>query len=191
MMKSHLRRTLLAVSCLILSGLAAFAQQKVSGTVRDSKGVPVIGAGVVVEGTQTGTMTDMDGAYSLSVPANAKLVASCVGYTDASATVVSGRSVYDFVLEESSTFLDDVVVIGYQTVKRRDLTGSVSSVNSKQLSVAPVSNVAQALQGKLAGVNIVSQDGRPDATINIRVRGGGSISQSNEPLILIDGVSGT
>ena len=191
MMKSHLRRTLLAVSCLILSGFAAFAQQKVSGTVRDSKGVPVIGAGVVVEGTQTGTMTDMDGAYSLSVPANAKLVASCVGYTDASATVVSGRSVYDFVLEESSTFLDDVVVIGYQTVKRRDLTGSVSSVNSKQLAVAPVANVAQALQGKLAGVNIVSQDGRPDATINIRVRGGGSISQSNEPLILIDGVSGT
>lgn len=169
----------------------AFAQQQVSGTVRDAKGEPVIGAGIVVEGTQNGVVTDIDGHWTLSVPTNSTLVASCIGYTDVKVKVSAGQSVYDITLEESSLYLDDVVVIGYQTVKRRDLTGSVSSVNSKQLSSTPVANVAQALQGKLAGVNVVSQDGRPDATINIRVRGGGSISQSNDPLILIDGVQGT
>lgn len=190
MMINHLREVALALS-LILMGGVAFAQQQVSGTVRDAKGEPVIGAGIVVEGTQNGVVTDIDGHWTLSVPTNSTLVASCIGYTDVKVKVSAGQSVYDITLEESSLYLDDVVVIGYQTVKRRDLTGSVSSVNSKQLSSTPVANVAQALQGKLAGVNVVSQDGRPDATINIRVRGGGSISQSNDPLILIDGVQGT
>ena len=190
MMINHLREVALALS-LILMGGVAFAQQQVSGTVRDAKGEPVIGAGIVVEGTQNGVVTDIDGRWTLSVPSNSTLVASCIGYTDVKVKVSAGQSVYDITLEESSLYLDDVVVIGYQTVKRRDLTGSVSSVNSKQLSSTPVANVAQALQGKLAGVNVVSQDGRPDATINIRVRGGGSISQSNDPLILIDGVQGT
>ncbi len=83
------------------------------------------------------------------------------------------------------------MVIGYQTVKRKDLTGSVASVTGKDVSAMPVSNVAQALQGKLPGVNVTTQDGRPDATVSIRVRGGGSISQSNEPLVLIDGIPGT
>lgn len=187
MMKSHLIRTLLAAALLAVSSVA-FAQQKVSGVVKDAKGVPVIGAGVVVEGTQTGTVTDIDGAWSLSVPANAKLVASCVGYTDASATVVSGQNVYNFVLEESATFLDDVVVIGYQTVKRRDLTGSVASVTGNDIAKVPVATVAQALQGKLSGVSVMAQDGRPGGSATIRVRGGGSISQSNDPLFIVDGV---
>lgn len=191
MMINHLRKVALTALSLMLMGGLAFAQQTISGTVKDAKGEPVIGAGVVVEGTQNGAMTDIDGHWTLSVPANSTIVASCIGYTDVKVAVSAGRSVYDITLEESSLYLEDVVVIGYQTVKRRDLTGSVSSVNSKQLSTAPVANVAQALQGKLAGVNVVSQDGRPDATINIRVRGGGSISQSNDPLILIDGVQGT
>ncbi len=191
MMINHLRKVALACVSLMMMGVSAFAQQQVSGTVRDAKGEPVIGAGIVVEGTQNGVVTDIDGHWTLSVPTNSTLVASCIGYTDVKVKVSAGQSVYDITLEESSLYLDDVVVIGYQTVKRRDLTGSVSSVNSKQLSSTPVANVAQALQGKLAGVNVVSQDGRPDATINIRVRGGGSISQSNDPLILIDGVQGT
>ena len=93
------------------------------------------------------------------------------------------------VLKPDTEVLDEVVVIGYQTIKRKDLTGSVASVSGKTVSVMPVSNVAQAMQGKLPGVNITSQDGRPDAAISIRVRGGGSISQSNEPLILVDGVT--
>jgi len=172
-------------------GFAALAQQKISGTVRDALGEPVIGASIVQDGTLNGTTTDLDGTYTIIVPNNSKIVVSCIGYADESVTVSSGRSVYDFVLKEDTTFLDDAVVIGYQVVRRRDLTGSVASVNSKQLSTAPVANVAQALQGKLAGVNVITQDGRPDAEVSIRVRGGGSISQSNEPLILIDGVQGT
>jgi TonB-dependent starch-binding outer membrane protein SusC len=188
MMNSHLRKALLLVLSLVVAGGVAFAQQKVSGTVKDAKGVPVIGAGIVVEGTQTGTMTDLDGNWTLSVPAGSTLVASCVGYTDASTKVVAGQNVYNFILEESALYLDDVVVIGYQTVKRRDLTGSVSSVTGKDITKVPVATVAQALQGKLAGVNVMSQDGRPGGTSTIRVRGGGSISQSNDPLYIVDGV---
>src|SRR5574344_727469 len=189
-MTKNLRRVIVAL-ILIVSCASAFAQQKFSGTVIDAKGEPVIGASVLVKGTLNGTVTGIDGKYSLTAPAKSTLVASCIGYSDVTITTGAGQSTVNFTLEEDSLSLDDVVVIGYQTVKRRDLTGSVASVSSKQLAVAPVANVAQALQGKLAGVNIVSQDGRPDAKINIRVRGGGSISQSNDPLILIDGISGT
>lgn len=191
-MKINVRAVAAAVVLsLIGGGIVASAQQKISGTVKDASGQPVIGASVMVEGTTIGAVVDMDGLYTLSVPENSTIVASCIGYSDVKMTVTSGRQVYDFVLEEDTTFLDDAVVIGYQVVKRRDLTGSVASVNAKQLATAPVANVAQALQGKLAGVNVITQDGRPDAEVNIRVRGGGSISQSNEPLILIDGVQGT
>lgn len=188
MMKFHLRKVVLAAVALVFAGVSAFAQQNVSGTVKDAKGVPVIGAYVVVSGTTTGSMTDAEGNWTLSVPANSTLVASCVGYTDATAQVTSGKSVYNFVLEESSVFLDDVVVIGYQTVKRRDLTGSVSSVTGKDIAKVPVATVAQALQGKLAGVNVMAQDGRPGGSSSIRVRGGGSISQSNDPMYIVDGV---
>ena len=189
MMKNHLRMVMAGLLILV-TGAVAFAQNKVSGTVKDANGEPVVGASVVVRGTTIGAVTDLDGNYTINVPANSTLVASCIGYSDATVNY-SNQGTINFVLQEDALFLDETVVIGYQTVKRRDLTGSVASVNSKTLSSAPVSNVAQALQGKLPGVNIVSQDGRPDATVNIRVRGGGSISQSNDPLILIDGVAGT
>ncbi|MBQ9660063.1 MAG: TonB-dependent receptor [Bacteroidales bacterium] len=189
MMKNHLRMAIAAL-LIFMGGSLAFAQNKVSGTVKDAAGEPIVAASVVVRGTTIGVVTDLDGNYTISVPANSTLVASCIGYSDAEVRY-SNQSTVNFVLKEDALFLDETVVIGYQTVKRRDLTGSVASVNSKQLSSAPVANVAQALQGKLPGVNIVSQDGRPDATVNIRVRGGGSISQSNDPLILIDGVAGT
>ena len=92
-------------------------------------------------------------------------------------------------MKSDNELLDEVVVIGYQTIKRKDLTGSVASVKGESIAAMPVSNIAQAMQGKLPGVNITSQDGRPDAEVSIRVRGGGSISQSNEPLILVDGIA--
>lgn len=190
-MKNCIIKTATALLLLLSAGLATFAQTKISGKIVDQNGEPVIGAGVVVKGTSNGTMTDLNGAYSLTVPAKATIVASCIGYTDVEVIPAAGQTTHNFVLEEDSLNLDDVVVIGYQTVKRRDLTGSVASVNAKSLSAVPVANIAQALQGKLSGVNIVSQDGRPDANVKIRVRGGGSISQSNEPLILIDGVQGS
>lgn len=190
MMNLHLKAAAVAILAF-LGGVTVFAQQKISGTVKDVNGEPIVGASVFVEGTQAGTVTQLDGTYDLTVPTNSILYCTCIGYSDARMTVSAGKNEYNFVLEEDVSTLDDVVVIGYQTVKRRDLTGSVASVSARELAVAPVADVAQALQGKLTGVNIVSQDGRPDASVRIRVRGGGSISQSNDPLILIDGVTGT
>src|SRR5574344_58840 len=178
----------LAVLSLLCVSATAFAQQKISGTITDQHG-PVIGASVVQNGTSNGVVTDLNGTYKLSVPVNSTIIVSCIGYADQTAKITSDKSVYDFVLSEDAEYLDDVVVIGYQTVKRRDLTGAVSSVTGRDLAKVPVANAAQALQGKLSGVNIISQDGRPGASMSIRVRGGGSITQSNEPLVLMDGVS--
>lgn len=171
--------------------LASFAQQKVSGHVTDATGEPLIGVSVTIKGTSTGTVTDFEGNYTLpSVTSSTQIQFSYIGYLTKNITV-GNKSTIDVTMEEDNAALDEVVVIGYQTVRRRDLTGSVASVSGKTIASAPVADLSQALQGKLAGVNIVSQDGRPDATISIRVRGGGSISQSNEPLILIDGIAGS
>ena len=171
--------------------LASFAQQKVSGHVTDATGEPLIGVSVTIKGTSTGTVTDFEGNYTRpSVTSSTQIQFSYIGYLTKNITV-GNKSTIDVTMEEDNAALDEVVVIGYQTVRRRDLTGSVASVSGKTIASAPVADLSQALQGKLAGVNIVSQDGRPDATISIRVRGGGSISQSNEPLILIDGIAGS
>ena len=143
--------------------------KRVTGTIIDETGEPMIGVSVLVQGTTT-------------------LVISYIGYKTQNIKVGSQHA-FAIKMESDNEVLDEVVVIGYQTIKRKDLTGSVASVSGKTVSVMPVSNVAQAMQGKLPGVNITSQDGRPDAAISIRVRGGGSISQSNEPLILVDGVT--
>ena len=134
-----------------LSSAFIFAQTKtVTGTVVDELGEPVIGANVIVAGTTNGATTDIDGNFSISnVADNATLNVSFIGYTSQSVPV-NGRSQITVTLSEDSEMLDDVVVIGYQTVRRKDLTGSVASVNNKALAATPVSNVAQALQGQLA-----------------------------------------
>ena len=185
-MKNQFR--IVATVLALFASVVSFAQQKVSGTVKDSNGEAIVGANVLVKGTTTGTITDLDGAYSITVSANSTLIASCVGYKDVEALITEGVTTKDFVLEDDALFLDETVVIGYQTVKRRDLTGSVSSVTGNDITKVPVATVSQALQGKLAGVNVMSQDGRPGASSTIRVRGGGSISQSNDPLFIVDGV---
>ena len=189
-MNQKIKRTLVVIaSCMLW--LMSFAQQSVTGQVKDAQGEPLIGVSVMVKGTTTGTVTDFDGKYTVkSVKSSAQLQFSYIGYLSKMVTV-GNQSVIDVVMEEDNAALDEVVVIGYQTIRRRDLTGSVASVSGKNIAAAPVADVTQALQGKLPGVNIVSQDGRPDASVAIRVRGGGSISQSNEPLILIDGVAGS
>lgn len=189
-MNQKIKRTLVVIaSCMLW--LMSFAQQSVTGQVKDAQGEPLIGVSVMVKGTTTGTVTDFEGKYTVkSVKSSAQLQFSYIGYLSKMVTV-GNQSVIDVVMEEDNAALDEVVVIGYQTIRRRDLTGSVASVSGKNIAAAPVADVTQALQGKLPGVNIVSQDGRPDASVAIRVRGGGSISQSNEPLILIDGVAGS
>lgn len=162
--------------------------KSITGTIKDENGEPMIGVSVLIQGTTTGTITDFDGKFTLEVPTNATLVISYIGYKTQNLKIGT-QTAYAVKMESDNEVLEEVVVIGYQTVKRKDLTGSVASVSGKSVSVMPVSNVAQAMQGKLPGVNITSQDGRPDASVSIRVRGGGSISQSNEPLILVDGVT--
>ena len=169
-------------------GLVSFAQKTVTGNVKDASGEPLIGVSVMIKGTSTGAVTDLDGNYSIpSVPSSAQLTFSYVGYQTKTVKVGDSSSL-NVVLSEDNTTLEDVVVIGYGTMKRKDLTGAVASVSGDKLAANPVSNVAQALQGQLPGVSVVSQDGRPGATMSIRVRGGGSITQSNEPLYIVDGV---
>ena len=190
-MKIPLKRLGSALLLCFLS-VVAMAQTKVVGVVLDETGEPVIGASVKdVKNPQVGTVTDIDGNFTLTLPDGSHLVeVNYVGMQSVKMAVSPGKKLTIRMKEDNHT-LNDVVVIGYQAVKRKDLTGSVASVTAKDVAAAPVSNVAQALQGKLPGVNVTSQDGRPDATVSIRVRGGGSISQSNDPLVLIDGVSGT
>jgi TonB-dependent SusC/RagA subfamily outer membrane receptor len=117
------------------------------------------------------------------------MVFSFVGYDNVEEKI-NNRTSIDVSLKESQKSLNDVVVIGYGTVRKKDLTGSVASVSGKDIAATPVASVAQAMQGKLAGVNVTSQDGRPGGAISIKVRGGGSISQSNQALVLIDGIPG-
>lgn len=172
---------------ILKSKTVEMKQAKITGQVTDSSGAPLPGVTVVIKGTSTGTITDLDGNYSLSgVPANATLVFTFVGMGTQEIALV-GQSTVNVVLEEDAIGLEEVVAVGYGTVKRADLTGAVASVKGEKLTAIPVSNVAEALQGRLLGVNITSQDGRPGASMSVRVRGGGSITQSNEPLYIVDG----
>ena len=158
----------------------------VKGTVFDETGEPVTGASVIAVGTSQGVATDIDGNFSLSVPANGKIKVTFIGYK-AQEIAVAGKSTINITLQEDANVLDEVVAIGYATVKRRDLTGATSSVGSKELLKVPATTAAQALQGKAAGVNITTNSGAPGAGNQITIRGGMSITQSTEPLYIVDG----
>ena len=171
----------------MVTALSLSAQTTVKGVVTDENGEPLIGAGVMVEGSTTGTITGIDGDYVLTVPANAvNLVFSFIGLADQT-VAINGQTEINVVLKADQTFLDEVVVVGYATVKRRDLLGSVSSVGADKLAEQPVTTVTEALSGKMAGVSVVTTEGDPDADIKIRVRGGGSITQDSSPLYIVDG----
>lgn len=178
------------MAILTLSGMATYGQSLVvTGKVIDSEGYEVIGGSVILKGAVgIGTVTNVDGNYSLKVNNASKdvLVFSYVGMKPKEVKV-NGQSVINVTLEADAVMLDEVVTIGYATVKKKDLTGSVSSVNSKELAAVPISDVAQALSGRVAGVQVIRSQGSPDADISIKVRGGTSITQSNEPLYIIDG----
>ena len=185
-MKNPVKKLALALLGLV-SAWTLSAQTTIKGVVTDESGEPLIGAGVVVEGTTIGTVTGIDGDYELTVPADAvNLVFSFIGLSDQTVPI-AGQTVINVVLKVDSTFLDEVVVVGYQTVKRRDLLGAVASVGSDKLTQQPVTTVSQALSGKMAGVSVITTEGDPDADIKIRVRGGGSITQDSSPLYIVDG----
>ena len=171
----------------------AVAQQtkKVSGVVTDGSGEPVIGANVVEKGTTNGTVTDMDGKYTLEVGKNATLVISFIGYSPKEVKVGT-QSTLNVSLAEEAIGLDEVVAIGYGYVKKKDLTGAVATVSSDDMVMGgTVSNAAQALQGKTAGVQVSQSSKAPGGTISVRVRGSNSISSTNEPLYVVDGFPST
>ena len=183
-LNSSVFRTMI-LSALLFVGIAAEARV-ITGTVKDPTGETIISASVVVKGTTIGTVTDFDGNYTLDVPDDAtELVFSYIGM-QTQELAISG-DVMDVVLSENSEVLDEVVVTGYGTTKKRDLVTAVSSVSAEQIKDVPVASAAEALQGKLAGVSVTTAEGSPDAEVKIRVRGGTSLTQSNDPLYIVDG----
>jgi TonB-dependent SusC/RagA subfamily outer membrane receptor len=167
------------------------AQTKIiTGTIKDETGERVPGATVTGKGTQVATITNSDGSFRIVLPESVTSIIITHSTMQTQEVELAGKTNLEVSLKTATNNLNEVVVIGYGTIKKKDLTGSVASISGKAIADAPVPNIAQAMQGKLPGVSIVSQDGRPNANVAIRVRGGTSISQSNQPFILIDGVPG-
>ena len=172
---------------LLMVGAPLYAQKNVSGQVSDEQGAPLIGATVMVKGTSNGTIADVDGSYSLKVNEGDVLQAVFTGYI--TEEIVVGKSdVINFILREDRSLLDEVVVIGYGQTKKSDLTGSVTSVKMNDIKDVPAYSVDNAMQGRVAGAEIMSTTGEPGATTTIRIRGTRSVEASNEPLIVVDGV---
>lgn len=180
------KRLLLAV-VMIMTSIAAFAQNvQVSGTVKDTKGMTVPGAFVVVTGTQNGTMTDIDGNYTIEMKIGETLTCSCLGFVTTSTTVNS--EVVNFTLKEDINLLEEVVVVGYGGVKKGDLTGSVANINMDKLSSLPTQNsVVSSLQGRVAGLQVVNSGQGPGSSPAFYIRGISSISGTKSPLVVVDG----
>lgn len=177
------------VTLFLVAATALFAQEKsVSGTVIDNTGEPVIGASIVIDGTTRGAVTDMDGHFTLSgVPEKATLKVSYIGYVPQTISV-AGKTVFNITLKEDSQTLDEVVVIGYGSVKKSNLTSAVSKMDSKGIENRPLARAETALQGQLAGVTVRTTTGEPGADMQIRVRGAASVNASSDPLYVVDGV---
>jgi TonB-linked SusC/RagA family outer membrane protein len=187
-MRFNLKR---AIGVLLLALLTqiSFAQNVVTGRVTDSKdGGPVGGATISVKGSKTGTKTQADGSFSISIPASAStLVVTCVGYAPQEVPV-AGKSSVAVSLTITNTTMNEVVVTGYGTTRRKDLTGSVTLITSKDFQKGAITTPEQLISGKVAGVSIISNGGAPGSGSTIRIRGGSSLNASNDPLIVIDGV---
>lgn len=187
-MKKSLRlKALLTLLVGLFLSIGAFAQQiAVKGHVKDTTGEPVIGANVLVKGTTHGTITDFDGNFMLNVPKDAILSVSFVGYKSAE---VKAASTVMVTLEDDSQVLDAVVVIGYGSVKKNDMTGSVTAIKPDKLNKGLITNAQDMMTGKIAGVSVVSKGGAPGEGATIRIRGGSSLTAENDPLIVIDGLA--
>jgi len=176
----------IALSVVMSANASAQGGYEVKGTVSDQLG-PIIGATVLEQGTTNGTVTDLDGNYTLKVSSESAVVEiSCIGYSTVS--FKASEVPASIVLTDDSTFLDEVVVIGYGTVRKGDMTGSVSAVKADQLNKGVVTSPTSLLQGKSAGVVVTSGDGQPGSSNTIRIRGGSSLKANNDPLIVVDGL---
>ncbi|WP_422080390.1 SusC/RagA family TonB-linked outer membrane protein [Ulvibacterium sp.] len=185
-----LGKCLLTGVFLICFGLQQlYAQQTITGTVTDENDQGVPGANVVVQGTTNGVVTDFDGNFSIEADSGDVLVISYLGYSTQSVTVGNQTTINIQMVPDASE-LDEVVVIGYGTVKKKDLTGAVSRVSSESYENQPVTRVDEALQGRAAGVTVARANGAPGAGIKVRIRGVNSITGNNDPLVVIDGILG-
>ena len=176
-------RFFFTVMVMLLASASAFAQNiTVGGVVTDTNDEPVIGATVMVAGTQTGTSTDVDGAFSISAPANGQLVVSVIGY--ATETIdIDGRTFIAVKVKEDAEFLDATIVVGYGTGQKiGNIVGSVTTVSSDEIASRPSANVGDALQGKVAGLQIFNTSGEPQSSVSVRLRGESSLNLSTAPL---------
>jgi TonB-linked SusC/RagA family outer membrane protein len=178
-----MRGALLLAFLLFVGSISA---QTVKVNVKDSQGEAVIGASVLEQGTRNGGVTDFDGNFTINLSAGKPIVISYIGMKTKTVNA-KGKSEIAVVMEDDATTLQEVVAIGYGSVRKKDLTGSVATVSSEALQAVPVANASEALTGKMAGVNITTTEGSPDAEVKIRVRGGGSITGDNTPLFIVDG----
>ena len=187
-MSGNFRKKKIALAGALMFVVTSVSAQTVKGVVTDNTGEPIIGASVMEVGVAgNGGVTDIDGNFTVNLKGKSKkLKISYIGMK-AKEVSVAGKETIDVKLEDDNTTLNDVVVIGYGTMKKKDLTGSVASVSAKDIANVPVSSAAQAIQGKMAGVSVMQTEGSPDADVKIRVRGGGSLSQDNSPLYIVDG----
>ena len=184
----RVRNIMASLLMAFAGGAVLYAQggYGVSGTVVDQMG-PVIGATVVEQGTQNGTATGIDGSFSLTVASpDSPVEISCIGY--AAQTYQASQMPQTITLKEDNQYLDEVVVIGYGTVRKDDMTGSVSAIKAEDLNRGAMTNTQDMLKGKIAGVLVSPGDGGPGSGSRIRIRGSASLNASNDPLIVIDGV---
>ena len=164
--------------------------RNVTGQVLDENGEPMIGVSVLVKGTQVGAITDFDGNFKLNAPTGAsELQLTYMGYKAQTVKITSGQMVVR--MEPDNQLLDEVVVIGYGTMKKRDLTGAISSVKSEDIKMAPVANAMEALQGKVAGLDISRSSGRAGESPSVLLRGNRSLTAKQDPLYIIDGIAGS
>ena len=189
-MKHTKRGVWLTVLFVSFSFVSAYAQEVITGKVTNENGEALYAATIAIEGTNTGTTTDDKGNFSLKVDSDAVLMVSYIGYVTQNIPV-NGQTSLNIRLIEDATTLDEVVVIGYGSVRKSDVTGSVSSVKAEEIQAFPLLNAGQALQGRAAGVVVQTQNGgEPGANISIRVRGSSSLNASSDPLIVVDGFVG-
>lgn len=183
-----MKKRSLVLMLVVCSVMTLFAQRTITGKVTDANNEPLIGATVLAEGTSAGTATGVDGTFSIDVPDGAGiLVISYTGFSTRRITLTNANN-YDVTMESDVTILQDVVVVGYGTASRKELTGSVSKVSGETIARLPVTSTDQALQGQAPGVQVTTSSGTPGSSVAIRVRGPSSINASNQPLYVIDGI---